>query len=350
MRVLLSPLSWVYALATGIRNVAFDAGLVRIRKVSVPVISVGNFTAGGTGKTPFVEFLLPHLLGKGYHPAVVSRGYGRSSSGVVIVARHGRVVVDARAGGDEPVQIARKFPEVSVVVGEWRADAAEVAVRECGADVILLDDGFQHRWLHRDLNIVILDARENALKEELLPAGMKREGNRALRRAGLVGLSHADPAKEPSWMRSVGRWYDGKSFSFRTNIDAFLQMSELVGKPALQMKGRRLVAFSGIGDHAAFLTSLKDAGCAIVGDRAFGDHHEFKDSDIREILGVASEVHADGCITTEKDLTRLLADHTLCRTLSEAIPVFYATIRVEIVRGMEELESALEQCLHQLGN
>jgi tetraacyldisaccharide 4'-kinase len=348
MRLLLLPLSWVYALATGIRNLAFDAGFVRIRKVSVPVVSVGNLTAGGTGKTPLVEYLLPRVMGKGFHPSVVSRGFGRASSGVVIVSRGGRILADARGGGDEPVQIARKFPQVSVVVGERRADAAEVAVKECGADVVLLDDGFQHRWLYRDLNIVILDARENVLKEALLPAGMKREANRGLRRASIVGLSHADPAKDPSWIRNLDRLFEGKLFFFRTCIDAFFQLGEDGGTQMPEIKGRRLVAFSGIGDHAAFLSSLKDAGCTIVGDKAFGDHHEFTDSDIRKILVGASAVNAEGCITTEKDMTRLLADHTLCQTISQAVPVFYATIRVEIVRGEEVLEGALDVCLHRL--
>ena len=175
----------------GARNILFDVGVLPVTAVSVPVISVGNMTAGGTGKTPLVERIVEYLLLRGHRVAVVSRGYGRRSHGVIVVSDGKSVKVDAEHGGDEPVQMQGNSE--SVCHCRRAARAAGTAVTDLGARVIVLDDGFQHRYLKRDLNIVVVDAR-TVSQERLLPAGMRREWFSGVRRAGLRCAAGKDDA------------------------------------------------------------------------------------------------------------------------------------------------------------
>ena len=172
---LLLPFAWLYAVPITLRNTLFDRGVLKQRAVNVPVISVGNLTVGGTGKTPLVEYIVRYLLALGRRVGVVSRGYKRRSKGVVVVSDGRELRVDARDAGDEPMQIASAFPQAIVVVGERRFDAAQEAVR-LGAEVIVVDDGFQHRYLKRDLNIVVVDSTNDVTAEALLPR--RRAGER----------------------------------------------------------------------------------------------------------------------------------------------------------------------------
>ncbi len=212
MRKFLLPFSWLYGLAVTVRNLAYDKGWFRQETAGVPVVSVGNITAGGTGKTPLVEYLVRHLVASGKHPAILSRGYRRRSRGVVVVSDGKSMRSDAAMGGDEPVQMARKLATVPVVVAERRIAAARVAVRDFHADVLVLDDGFQHRSLKRDLNILIMDSRRDLVREPLLPVGLRREPLAAVRRANLVVLSKVDPsAGTVPWLRFAGGPASGPS-------------------------------------------------------------------------------------------------------------------------------------------
>lgn len=344
LRTLLIPFSWLYGLGAAARNAAFDAGLLRVRRAAVPVIAVGNLTAGGTGKTPLVEHIAGGLASSGRHVAVVSLGYGRRTRGVVVVSHRGDVRADALTGGDEPVQIARKFPALSVVVGESRVDAVAVAVRECGAEVVVLDDAYQHRWIARDLDILVLDARKDPSGEAMLPAGMRREWLSGMRRAGLVGLSRSAPGGDPAWSGALpaGKGFRG-TFAYRTVIRRFASFpgGEVLGPAAL--KGKRFLAFSGIGDHGSFLASLEAEGVAVAGDRRFRDHHVFTEQDAAAIGRRAKGT--DGVMTTEKDMVRLLAAPAVARALGEEAPVTYAVAGIEILRGGALLEAAVARAL-----
>ena len=213
MNILLLPFSWLYAMVMVCRNLAYDRGVFVVRGPGVPVISVGNLTAGGTGKTPLTEYIVGYLRNKHVRVAVVSRGYRRKSRGVVVVSDGKSVLVDATWGGDEPVQIAAKFPGVPVVVGERRVEAARIAVHALGAEVIVLDDGFQHRGIKRDLDILVMDARKDITSERLIPAGMRREPLNAIRRAGIVAFSRAED--RVVWGPKVHRWYAGEDVLYR---------------------------------------------------------------------------------------------------------------------------------------
>ena len=340
---MLLPFSWLYGLAAAARNSAFDIGLAPRRRASVPVIAVGNLTAGGTGKTPLVEHITGRLASRGLNVAVVSRGYGRRSRGVVVVSCRGKIRADASTGGDEPVQIARKFPSASVVVGERRIAAAAEAVRVCGAEVIVLDDAFQHRAIDRDLDILVIDSGRDFLKERLLPSGLRREWYTGLRRAGLIGFSHAAEGGDPPWAGALSRWSDARSFAYMTRIDKFCTMpgDDTVGGVAL--RGKRVLAFSGIGSHGGFVSSLRAEGLDVAAERRFRDHHIYTGKDLDAILSAGRGM--DACMTTEKDMVRIAADPGLMRRIDGRVPFMYAVAKIGILRGEEMLERAISGVL-----
>jgi tetraacyldisaccharide 4'-kinase len=343
MRILLLPFSWIYALVVGIRNILFDVGILSHTAVGVPVISVGNMTAGGTGKTPLAERIVEYLLLRGQSVAVVSRGYGRRSRGVIVVSDGRSVKVDAEQGGDEPVQIARKYPGVSVVVGERRVDAARLAVKELGASVIVLDDGFQHRYLKRDLDIVVVDARRDLRNEPMLPAGSRREPLSGLRRADLVALSKVE-FDNPDWSMSVRRWFDGPLVAFRHAITSVHKAADHREVAPSAYRGKAAIAFSGIGDHRNFVNGLWHEGFRVAGEVQFRDHHRYAVSDIERLIALHKSSDAEVVVTTEKDLARLQVEGAV-RNAIESVPLYYVRVTVELVSGGDELFSRISSRL-----
>ena len=169
-----------------IRNWLFDIGILKSVDVGVPVISVGNITAGGTGKTPIVENIAKIFIEQGKKVAIVSRGFGRASRGTVVVSDGKNILAKAKDAGDEPLYLAQRFNSVIVVVDEQRVRGAQLAVTKYGAEIILLDDGFQHRYLKRDIDIVLMDSQNSPFVTSLLPAGYRREPLRSLQRANAI--------------------------------------------------------------------------------------------------------------------------------------------------------------------
>jgi len=339
------PFSWIYGLGTMIRNAAFDAGVLRAESAGVPVISVGNLTAGGTGKTPLVESILQHLSGQGIHVAMLSRGYGRRSRGVRVVSDGHRVLLDAREGGDEPAQVARKCPGVPVIVAERRIEGARLAVQEFGAEAIVLDDGFQHRSLRRDLDIVVLDAQKPIDREPMLPAGLRREQLVSLRRAHMIvytGVREADDMPPP-WSDRLGR-HEGQLHlvchrSWRTLRDA----ASSVEVPVDSCRGKRAVVFSGIGNHDRFVGDAADAGISVVAAFRFRDHYRYGRKDLEILAARFRDEKADFMLTTEKDAMRLESDAHLFRDVLGGLPLRYPELAVHCVpRG--ELEARIMSC------
>jgi tetraacyldisaccharide 4'-kinase len=309
------------------------------------VISVGNLTAGGSGKTPFVEHLVRMLLERGRAVAVVSRGYGRASRGVVVVSDGHRILVDAKAGGDEPLQMARKFPALRVVVGERRIDGARKAAGDLGADVIVLDDAYQHRYLHRDLNILVLEASRNILREPMLPAGMRREPLSGVSRADCVAWSGVSPRSSlASLSEKTASWYRGPAVAYRTITEAVCRAGDDSPVPH-QRHGSRLLAFSGIGNHRRFIEGLRGDGWSVGAEIVFPDHHWYVGADLQRILREFRDAHADFLMTTEKDAVRLSADSDIRRNFLLAYPVLYTRIVVEVIEGEQTLGSLVDACL-----
>jgi tetraacyldisaccharide 4'-kinase len=346
LKYLLLPFSWLYGLAIGCRNLAFDVGILKSEGVGVPVISVGNMTMGGTGKTPLVEYIVGVCLAKGRRVAVVSRGYKRESGGVLVVSDGERAIVDAATGGDEPVQIARKYPKAIVVVGERRVDAARKAVGEMNANVVVLDDGFQHRYLRRDLDIAVVDARKNLYRTWMIPAGGRREPMSSIRRAQLVAFSRADTVNEGGgWERWLSNQYRGPKIHYRYKLDRIVQVGSDVGLSARDLKGKKVMLFSGIGDHQDFVRQMESAGIEVVGDARFPDHHTYSEADLKWVVSRVTQSGADGLLTTEKDYVRLSGNRSTFNSLVQQSQFFYARIVVDIVNGQGILDTLIERCL-----
>jgi tetraacyldisaccharide 4'-kinase len=301
----LAPLSALYGRALEARARLYRSGVLASRRVSCPVVSVGNLTFGGTGKTPFVEFLARRLRFEGRHPAVVSRGYGRRSKGVIVVSRGAGPLVGPDRGGDEPVAISRRIPAMPVVVGEERADAASAAL-DLGADLILLDDGYQHLALERDVDLLLLDAADPFGGGKLPPAGRLREPLSALGRADAVVFTRAHRAESPSEARSELDRRNPRAPVFTARIRPAGLWDER-GSPVMasRLAARRFVAVCGIANPAGFAASLAELDLSPEELLAFPDHHRYARRDLERIRRAADRTGSAWILTTTKDAVKL---------------------------------------------
>ncbi|MFH2004154.1 MAG: tetraacyldisaccharide 4'-kinase, partial [Bacteroidota bacterium] len=185
-KIFLLPLSFLYSIIIFIRNLFYDIRVFGVNRVNVPVISIGNLTAGGTGKTPVIEYLVNYFKRKNIKVAVISRGYKRNTKGTLVVSDGSSIIAKPEQAGDEPYQIAVRFQEAVVIVDENRFRGAKLAVEKYKPEVILLDDSFQHRRIHRDLDIVLIDVTKPPHKEYMLPAGLRREPLSSLKRTNVL--------------------------------------------------------------------------------------------------------------------------------------------------------------------
>jgi tetraacyldisaccharide 4'-kinase len=336
MATWLTPVSWVYASVITLRNRAFEAGVLNIERIGVPVVSVGNMTAGGTGKTPLVQYLASRLRLGGKKVGIVSRGYGRRSRGLVVVADGQRLLVDAGAGGDEPVQLALGNPGTIVVVAERRVEAG-LKARALGADIVIADDGFQHRYLHRDLDIVVVDGTTDLTTEPMLPAGRLREPLRGMVRAGLIAVAQTGGKGAPDWLNRIEMVRHVPVVCFRRNPLPARRAADGGGG---SVAGERALVFSGIGNHARFVETAREAGIRVAAGMAFSDHHEYTAGDIRTLLGEMKKVGAGLMLTTEKDVSRLLGT-AIGRDFVRDIPVYCLPVEVVITHGEEHLAERL---------
>jgi tetraacyldisaccharide 4'-kinase len=273
-----SLLSTTYGSVVGVRNALYDRGIFRARPLQGPVISIGNLSVGGSGKTPFVILLGERLRARGLEFDVLSRGYGRKTRGVRLVDPRG----SSLEFGDEPLLIARRL-EVPVIVGEDRYQAGAFAEGKFGPRLHLLDDGFQHRALARDFDIVLVSADD--ARDRLLPAGRLRESRQSLRRANAIVLTAgASPEGLPLDGKLVWRARRGIA---PANVPT------------------RPVAFCGIARPQSFMLQLRKAGIEPAAEAVYRDHHAYNEKDIRELIALKARSEAEGFVTTEKDAINL---------------------------------------------
>jgi tetraacyldisaccharide 4'-kinase len=339
---LLLPLAALFGAAAALRGWLFATGLRPAALAAAPVVSVGNLAVGGAGKTPVAVAIARRLQRRGRAVAVLSRGYGATRADDRIVADGRAVLLGAAEGGDEPVLIARRLPGVRVLCGPRRAALAPRAVEALGADALLLDDGFQHRALARDLDVVVLDAANPVGNGHLLPAGPNREPVAALRRAGLVWLSRvdqADPARLERWRRAAREATGREPVESRHApvdvVDGALRTSLGLGA----LRGARVLLLSGLARPGAFRRTVEGLGAVVAAERRFPDHHRFTAAEVDEALAAAAAAGCARVVTTEKDAVRLdparAGDPRLAVVLVEA----------EVVAGEAVLEAALDAAL-----
>ena len=277
-----NPLSAIYGAVVRTRNALYDQKLFRSQRLQGSVISVGNISTGGSGKTPFVILLGELLKARGIPFDVLSRGYGRNTRGVLLVDPGGL----PQDFGDEPLLIARRL-QVPVVVGEDRYEAGRFAESRFGAQLHLLDDGFQHRGLARDFDIVLITPED--ARDRLLPAGRLREPLRSLQRADAVVLtSGASPESFPVAGKMVWRVRRG-----------------IVTQNLAQPVPARPIVFCGIARPQNFLLQLRSAGIDPIAEAFYRDHHAYTEKDVRDLLDLRQRSEAGGFVTTEKDAVNL---------------------------------------------
>lgn len=294
----LLPLSWLYGLGVGFRNKLFDVGILSQKAYDIPVISVGNITVGGTGKTPHVEYLIRMLAGV-VKVAVLSRGYKRKTRSYVLADKTS-TPIDI---GDEPFQIKQKFPDIYVAVDSNRREGIYRLTHDeptKDVDVILLDDAFQHRYVKPGINILLVDYHRLIIYDKLLPAGRLREPLSGKRRADIVIVTKCPKDLKPMEIRVLTKalnLYPYQKLYF-TYID--------YDKEALErIKGKNILLLTGIGSPKQMENDLKKC-CRSVTPMAYADHHTFKERDIEKMNKVFSSLMTPKVIvTTEKDAARL---------------------------------------------
>jgi tetraacyldisaccharide 4'-kinase len=304
----LNPLTGLYGSVTALRNTLFDRGVLSSRRLEQPVVSVGNLSVGGSGKTPFVIALGELLKTREIRFDVLSRGYGRKTRGVLVVESDGK----ASDFGDEPLLIARRLG-VPVIVGESRYDAGQLAEQKFQPQLHILDDGFQHRSLARDFDIVLMT--ENDLGDRLLPLGRMREPLSSLARADAIVLPPGLAVDHPA-LQQKPVWH--------------IERELLLPKPP-----SRPVVFCGIAQPVQFFAQVRAVGISPAAEMIFRDHHAYSLHDIQALIRECRDSRADGFLTTEKDAINLGPDH---RGLE---PLAVAVLRLTIDRPTDVVDAIL---------
>ncbi|MBX3435114.1 MAG: tetraacyldisaccharide 4'-kinase [Pirellulales bacterium] len=316
--------SWPYGWVVRRRNRRFDAAAVEIIRLPVPVASIGNLTVGGTGKTPLVEWVARQLRSRGVRVTILSRGY--------------RAGADGR--NDEALELELALPDVPHLQNADRAASAAVAVEELAAQLLVLDDGFQHRRLARDLDVVLLDASEPFGFDRLLPAGTLREPIEGLRRADAVILSRADMLDEPARAavrRRVAALAPDALWGEVRHRPAALVDSLGERDPLAKLERQRFVAFCGIGNPAGFRHTLQTLGGELAELREFPDHHEFTRADVESLAAWAQTSSATTVLCTRKDLVKLRTPQL------GGVPLRALEIEIDWLVGKAEMKAALER-------
>ena len=318
---LLYAVSLVYTGIVTSRAYLYKHGVFQSKKLPCTVISIGNLAVGGTGKTPLTMYIAQFLSGLGQKVAIISRGYGggKEGNGGVVTDGH-RICMDQNAAGDEPYLMAQRLEGVPVLIGKNRYAAGMFAVKEFKSQILLLDDGFQHLQIYRDLNLLLLDATRPFGNGYLLPRGVLRESMGQLCRGDVVILTRSDGSPQGTLDHLVEKKLVVGKRVFRcrhvpmrlTRAKAKVPLSSFQGavNDMFTLRGRRVLAFSGIARNDSFQSTVSDLGCTVTTFLTFPDHHPYSRDDIDKILQTAAHHKVEWLLTTEKDYVRL-AHHQL---------------------------------------
>ena len=295
-----SVLAAIYGKIMDVRNRLYDKGVLDLHHLGARVISVGNITAGGTGKTPLVAYVANLLAARGEKVCILTRGYGRDDATKRVLVSDGeRLLADVTEAGDEPFELAQKLIGKAIVIADAdRVAAAEWARRKFGVTAFVLDDGFQHRKVGRDVDIVCIDATDPFGGGKMLPAGRLREPLNNLGRADVIVITRADLVDDVSTLR-------GQISDLAPQAKVFESANRIIN--AGEFMGRRAFAFCGLGNPESFYEQVRRELIEIVGSRAFVDHHFYTQEDIDVIESEARAAGAEILLTTAKDAVKLSA-------------------------------------------
>ena len=352
MRVLLAflkALSFLFAFVVSVRYLLYKAGILRRYPLGIQVISIGNVTAGGTGKTPVTELFARTLAAKGRKVAILSRGYRRKEASwwqrmftqvidpPLVVSDGKRVRLDSAVGGDEPYMLASNLPGVAVVVDRDRVKAGRYAVKRLGCDTIILDDGFQYQRLKHSVEVVLVDATNPFGNGNMLPRGILREPVRHLKRADLIFLTkcRGDVSETIAEIRKYNKKAEIVKCSHSPKVLKDVWSREEF--PLSWLEGKTVCTLSGIASPKGFENSLRNLGAKVVWCERYADHHRYDPSEILYALNRTADMGSDALVTTEKDAVRF--------PRFETVPVkcLYLRIAIDILDGVESFKKMVDK-------
>lgn len=310
---LLLPLSWLYGAIGKIRSKLYQKDILKSFDLSVKTISVGNITVGGTGKTPLVAYIAQILLEKGEKVCILTRGYGRDNPKERILVTDGKIILaDAKDSGDEPFELAKKLSGKAIIVADpKRAEAGKWVLEEFAVTAFILDDGFQHLKVKRNLDIVLLDAANPFGNGKLLPAGILRENLDSLKRADCVVITKANLIEDISEIQEkvIKINPNCKVFVSKNQFGEFISLKEFLsakqGIPSANIKNLKSYAFCALGNPDSFFVQLRQENFDLVYSRTFPDHHIYRQTEIQKLERDAINKGAEVLLTTAKDAVKL---------------------------------------------
>jgi tetraacyldisaccharide 4'-kinase len=352
----LFPLFLISILYSGIirlRNLFYQTGLFKVRKLGCRVVSVGNITVGGTGKTPMVIMLANLLKEKGYRPAILSRGYrGKKKRRVNVVSDGKNLLMGPEKAGDEPALIAKSVSNIPVVTGKKRYLTGKFAIEHFGADVLILDDAFQHRSLFRNIDIVLLDEKRPFGNGFVIPRGELREPANELGRADIIvktgiwgrgpedrkqgsGISEQVAMNRGEWSEVWGQQAVASVYrAYRRPKDLLKADTEDV-YPLAYLNGKKICAFAGIARPDSFKKTIASVGGEVITFLSFPDHHVYTREDLDKLMRTVSESSAQIILTTEKDGIKLIDFPDFLRD------IYQLRIEMEILPSQKKFEDIL---------
>jgi len=328
LRNLLLPFVPAYAGIVKLRNFLFDAGIFKSGRANSAIVSVGNLAVGGTGKTPLVIYVINLLKQKGLNAGALSRGYGRKTKGYLLVSDGKEIKTNVENCGDEMYQTVMEC-SIPAAVSENRVKGANRLVKECGVKVIVLDDAFQHRWIHRDVNLLIMEQKfllnETYLNSLLLPTGNLREGFSSVKRADAVIINRKFSGKE-ELPEKYARYFTGKPiFYAKYKSIEFIDVKTHSSYPIKEFEGQKSLVVCGVANPFSFLNALKQSNISTLHNLIFKDHKDYTEKEVQKIRKEFYNINAHSVVTTHKDAVKL-AQYS--RQLDD-IDIYYLRIEME---------------------
>jgi tetraacyldisaccharide 4'-kinase len=324
--IILSPFALIYFLVIFFRNKLYDWSILKSSKLPCRVISVGNLTVGGTGKTPVVEYLANYLKNKGKKIVIISRGYKRKTRGLQIVSDGTNILSTPEDSGDEPYLLALKLKGVPVIVDIKKERAGYTAWKKFKPEIVILDDGFQYRRLHRDVDIVLFDDSILNKNKSLLPSGPYREPLSSISRAQIIWFTKTNLSTDSNKLNSKITFRKPEHVIHSKFIpERLVHFKSRQAENLTKLTGKRVFVFCGIGNPNSFFRTLDNLGAETVGEKIFRDHHLYTKEDINRIIQESRDVASDWIVTTEKDWVNLPKD-AMAATLS----LYFLEMKLEL--------------------
>ena len=306
IKIIATAISWHYLLIINLRNWLYGKKIISSVKLPCPVISVGNITVGGTGKTPCVIMMARMLQSHGFKPAILSRGYGGNSSKSVNIVSDGKnMLLDSKTAGDEPFLMAQSLKNIPIIVGSQRIKTGRVAINQFGVNVLICDDAMQHRKIFRDIDLVLLDSQNPLSNSHIMPRGMLREPIAGLKRASALMFTRTDEASKADNNSNLTQLVNGPIFTSIHKVRDVMKGDYCDIWPISKLSGKKVCAFCGIAKPDSFKKSLLTAQAQILSWDTFPDHHNYSLDELEIIKTKFYNYEADIIITTQKDGMRL---------------------------------------------